>query len=126
MDITMGLSVPEIKAALSHDLPAVMGHTVQMAQPDEDAIEIAWQEQFRARLKQARGERRQQDMADLLCISRDAYAKYEGSRGTVMPVRLLPKFCKICAVSLEWLIEGDKSTKVAKTPIRPAKISRQR
>lgn len=88
-----------------------MGHAVHMAQSHEDIIETNWQEGLRQRIKQARGSRSQQDMADLLGITQTAYSKYEGSRGTVMPVRLMPKFCKICAVSLEWLIEGDKMVK---------------
>jgi hypothetical protein len=114
MGEVMGPLVPKIKALLSHDFKPAPGHTVPMEQDDENLADQAWHEGFRARLKQARGERSQEDMAELLCITRDAYSKYEGSRGTVIPTRLLPRFCKICAVRIEWLIEGDKAAKPAK------------
>lgn len=77
----------------------------------EIIAETEWREGFRERLRHAQGGRTQETMAKLLGISRDAYAKYVGGRKSVMPVRLLPKFCAICDVSLDWLIEGD--TKVA-------------
>lgn len=75
-----------------------------------DPAEYQWRQAFKSRLKQARGARTQEDMADLLGVSRDAYSKYEGGRDTDLPLRLLPRFCKICAISMEWLITGEEST----------------
>jgi transcriptional regulator with XRE-family HTH domain len=96
-----------------------------MEQDDDNRADLAWLEGFRGRLKQARGERSQEDMAYLLGITRDAYSKYEGSRGTVIPTRLLPRFCKICAVRIEWLIEGDREPKQVKlVPARPKGANR--
>lgn len=126
MESIMGQMVPKRKASVSQDSQSVMGHTVLMTQHDDDISDSAWKEAFRQRLKEARGKRSQEDMASLLCISRDAYSKYEGGRASQMPTRLLPKFCKICAVSLEWLIEGDKEAKVAKQPAKQPKTARQR
>lgn len=111
---TMGQLVPKIKAIVSHDYKRDSGQNVPMVQTEQNQTDLAWEQAFRGRLKQARGARSQADMAELLCITRDAYSKYEGTRGTIMPVRLMPKFCKICAVSLEWLIEGDKVVKTEK------------
>lgn len=88
----------------------------------EDAEKIAeteWREAFRERVRLAQGKRTQSDMAKLLGISRDSYAKYVGSRGSVMPVRLVPQFCRICDVKMEWLIEGDEADS-AKKPVKMA------
>lgn len=124
----MGQSVPKIKAIMSHDMKSGLGHSVPMSEDYEDITETAWREAFRQRVRQIQGDRTQEDMADLLCISRDAYSKYVGSRASAMPMRLLPKLAKIGAVSLEWLIEGpkaEKAQKSAKQPSRPAKVARR-
>lgn len=84
---------------------------------DRDTTEDQWRQAFKQRLKLARGPRTQEDMAELLCVSRDAYSKYEGGRDTDLPIRLLPRFCKICGVSVVWLITGEEA---------PAARSRQR
>lgn len=116
----LGQSVPKCKDFPSHDGRKMIGHTVRMTDDLEKMAETAWREGFRLRIKQARGDRTQQTMAELLGITQTTYSKYEGQRASMMPTRLLPKFCKICAVSLEWLIEGDKATISApKTTTRP-------
>jgi hypothetical protein len=111
MTENMGQAVPKIKAMVSHDYSSEPGHLVPNMQDDEKIAETVWREQFRQRVRAAQGSRTQQDMADLLGISRDSYAKYVGGRGSVMPVRLLPKFAKICGVDLLDLIEGSKAVK---------------
>lgn len=100
----MGPTVPNVKADGSRDRSSQSRHVVQM---DEDSAERQWRQGFKKRLKEARGPRTQEDMAELLCVTRDAYSKYEGGRDTDIPIRLLPKFCKICGVSMAWLITGD-------------------
>jgi hypothetical protein len=124
MDSIMGQSVPKIKAIVSHDYEPSVGQYVQMAEPDDDVAESEWRDGFRARLKAARGKRTQEDMAELLCISRDAYSKYEGSRASAMPIRLLPRFAKICGVDLLELIQGPRAEKQA--PKRPAPAARRK
>lgn len=78
---------------------------------DEDQAESEWRTAFSARLKEKRGERTHDTMAELLCIDGpnrgSTYAKWE-NRGSQPPIRLLPKICKIFGVTLEWLIAGDK------------------
>jgi DNA-binding transcriptional regulator YdaS (Cro superfamily) len=105
----LGHWVPNVKAIMSHDRPLSPRHSVPMAEDIESIAESAWRDGFRARLRQAQGGRTQETMARLLGTSREAYSKYVGGRKSVMPVRLLPKFCAICDVSLIWLIEGDKA-----------------
>lgn len=102
----LGPFVPKRKAIMSHDSGVCGGHLVPMGSDPESIAESRWREGFRERIRIAQGGRTQETMARLLGISRDAYAKYVGSRGTVMPVRLLPKFCDICDVDLGWLIDG--------------------
>ena len=111
----VGQMVPIIKANLSHDKEVPPEHSVDMTQDTETIAESEWREGFRQRLRQAQGGRTQETMSRLLGISRDAYAKYVGGRKSAMPVRLLPRFCEICDVSLEWLIEGDQAEKFAKS-----------
>lgn len=94
----------------------------------EKLAETAWREAFRERVRKAQGNRTQIAMAKLLGISRDSYAKYVGGRGSVMPVRLLPQFCRICDVDIDWLIEGEetegakKAPKIAPKPAKSAGI----
>lgn len=91
-----------------------MGHHVPMEQDDEDIAETVWREGFRKRIVAARGSRTQDVMAELLEINQSTYSKYEGSRKSQMPIRLLPRFCKICGITLEYLIEGkEPATKIA-------------
>lgn len=114
---SMGQSVPKIKAIVSHDTSIRLGHNVPMDQDDEKIAETAWRQGFRKRLKEARGKRSQKDMAGLLCISRDAYSKYEGARASAMPTRLLPKFAKICGIDLVELIEGPAEPRRSARPV---------
>lgn len=104
----LGLAVPKIKAVASHDYSRAVGQSVLMSQEDETVAESAWREAFRDRLRAAQGARTQETMAELLGISRDAYSKYVGGRKSMMPVRLLPRFAKICGVDLLELIEGPR------------------
>lgn len=129
MTESMGHSVPKIKAVLSHDINLCPGHSVLMLDDIEKIAETEWREAFRERVRKAQGGRTQSDMAKLLGISRDSYAKYVGGRGSVMPVRLLPQFCRICDVDIDWLIEGaepQKSIKQAKTAAKPARMASRR
>lgn len=87
-----------------------------MDENDEKQAESQWREEFRQRLIDARGNRTQAVMAELLGIRTNTYGKYEGGRKSMMPVRLLPRFAKICGVSLEYLIEGDKSAPAKAAP----------
>jgi transcriptional regulator with XRE-family HTH domain len=72
---------------------------------DEAEADKEWRDKFRARLRQVRGGRTREVMADLLGVSPSAYAKWE-DRGSEMPLRLLPKIWKIGEVTPEWLLEG--------------------
>lgn len=113
MALTVGQSVPNVKAIVSHDYKLGPGHNVPMNKHDEELSETAWRAAFSERLREIQGARTQEDMADLLCISRDSWNKYV-NRGSAMPMRLLPKLAKIGAVSLEWLLEGPKKAEVSK------------
>lgn len=110
----MGPTVPNVKANMSRDDSSLSGQVVHMDRASEELTERRWRDEFKRRLKEARGLRSQQDMADLLGVSRDAYSKYEGGRETDLPIRLIPKFCKICAVTPEWLILGGEKPAAAR------------
>jgi len=112
MPEVLGPIVPKCKAIMSHDSDEGSGQNVPMAHDkDEEAAESEWREQFRQRIIAARGNRTQAVMAELLGLLTNTYGKYEApGRKSVMPVRLLPRFAKICGVSLEELIEGSKDS----------------
>jgi transcriptional regulator with XRE-family HTH domain len=93
---------------------------------DDREAESAWREGFRMRIIAARGARTQETMAELLGIKTNTYGKYEGGRKSVMPVRLLPKFAKICGVDLVELIEGPKKAKPQATQPEPVPIRKKR
>jgi transcriptional regulator with XRE-family HTH domain len=112
----LGQSVPKRKAIVSADCAQLSGHTVLMEDDDEKLAESQWREEFRQRLIAARGSRTQAVMAELLGIRTNTYGKYEGSRKSMMPIRLLPRFAKICGVTLEYLIEGDKAAPARQLP----------
>lgn len=80
-----------------------------MAEDAEEIAESEWRDAFRARVRDAQGDRKDKDIAKLLGISHERYRKYVSggsSRKTVIPVRLLTKFCLITNRDLEWLIDG--------------------
>lgn len=129
IESSLGQIVPKFKDFMSTDWGYSSGHYVRMGTDDDDALaESEWREQFKRRLVEARGTRTQADMAELLGFEGDhatnRYGKYEGRRNSMMPVRLLPKFAKICGVTLEWLIGGPPHEKyrqpVKRTETRPA------
>lgn len=85
---------------------------------DEGEDDKQWRDAFRARLRQVRGGRTREVMADLLCVTPAAYAKWE-DRGSEMPIRLLPKIWKIGEVTPEWLLEGKEPPQ--KAAVKPRK-----
>ena len=95
----------------------------------EKLAETQWREEFRQRIIAARGNRTQADMAELLGLLTNTYGKYEAeSRKSVMPVRLLPRFAKICGVDLVDLIEGQRKAQVPTKPrlVKPVDKPRKR
>lgn len=125
MPEVLGPIVPKFKAILSHDLKLPVGHSVPMAADDDDLAESVWREGFRQRVREAQGNRTQEQMAALLGITRDRWAKIVGARSTAFPIRLLTKFCAICDRDLEWLIDGP-SAKPQEKPRRAAANARKR
>ena len=104
-----------------------MGQCIPLADDVEDIAESQWRDAFRARVREAQGDRKDKDMAKLLGITPERYRKYVSGgagRKTVIPVRLLTRFCLITDRPLEWLIDGpeeqfSKQQKPRKTPPSP-------
>lgn len=94
-----------------------------MVEDTEKLAESVWREAFRQRLRDIQGKRTQEDMADLLGISRDTWNKCV-NRGDTFPIRKLPRLAKLAQISVEELIGVDKPAKAA-TP-RKAQSSKQR
>lgn len=104
MNVTLGQPVPNVKANMSQDGSADSGHNVLMFHIEEP--DDVWEAAMRKRLKDIRGGRTHQDMADLLHITRDRWNKYENRDPHAIPLRLLPKIAKLAERSVEWLITG--------------------
>jgi transcriptional regulator with XRE-family HTH domain len=119
MPTIMGQAVPKSKAIMSGDCGWSAGHNVPMR--EEDKAESEWRDGFQSRLIAAQGHRTNAVMAELLGISETRYSKYRGARKSMLPIRLLPKFCKICGITLEYLIEGGKEP--AEKPV-PKRVKR--
>jgi hypothetical protein len=123
---TMGQSVPKVKANVSRDVLSHLGHHVLMKQDPEELAESVWREQFRLRVIEAQEDRPNDDMADLLGMKgpnrANTYSKYR-ARGSMMPTRYLLRFCKICQVRIEWLIEGEPHEKWIKKPTGKAAVA---
>lgn len=130
MSQSLGRLVPKSKANMSHDLKSPVGHSVPMADDSEDITESEWREGFRARVREAQGDRKDKDMAKLLGISHERYRKYVSggtTRKTVIPVRLLTMFCLITDRDLEWLIDGTAEAAAKKQkPRKPHAAVRKR
>jgi hypothetical protein len=120
----LGLSVPNIKAKMSHDLKSPVGHSGLMSNEAEKIAESEWRKGFQARVREAQGERKGKDIAKLLGISHDQYRKYvsggDNRTITVMPPRLLTRFCLITDRDLTWLIDGPETIE-EKKPARATK-----
>jgi hypothetical protein len=116
----LGQPVPKIKAIVSDDCGKGIGHNVLMEDEDDKLAESLWREQFRLRLIAARGNRSQLVMAELLDVKPNTYSKYEApSRASMMSVRKLPLFAKICGVELEELITGKPRPKAVQSQPKP-------
>jgi hypothetical protein len=112
----MGPSVPTVKAKSSRDDNFTWGHNVPMRQ---DLTDDEWDDAFRTRLKQIRGERKQEDIAYLLRITRDQWNKYENRRGAAIPLRLLIPLAKLAGKSVEWVLEGQEKEPIKATITKP-------
>jgi transcriptional regulator with XRE-family HTH domain len=74
-----------------------------------DSFRMTYEEDFCVRVKEARERsgRTQDQMADALGLGRSAYRHYEGSKRTsMMALRHIGDFCRICRIRMEWLITG--------------------
>lgn len=121
----LGQYVPSCKTIMSHDFESPVGHSVPMTEDPEKLAESVWREAFRQRLRDIQGKRTQEDMADLLGISRDTWNKCV-NRGDTFPIRKLPRLAKLAQMSVEELIGIDRPTeKIAAAP-RRARSSKQR
>lgn len=54
------------------------------------------------------------EMAKALGVERDTYYRYE--KRLMMPHHLLPRFCEITGVTVQWLIEGPAAARAMNTP----------
>jgi hypothetical protein len=90
------------KPNVSRDCGNGVRQNVFMA--DESAS--AYKAGFLGRVKAARELRysTQEEIAEVLGMPQPKYSKYETR--SLMPHQLLPRFCKACGVTMEWLIAG--------------------
>ena len=109
----LGQSVLKSKSYPSLDVEKALGHTVPMADSDQEA---EYKQAFMARVAEARIARgwKQWQMAKALGIPQDQYKQYE-TRG-MMPHRHIWPFCMFANVSFEWLMTGEGRRSVPEPP----------
>ncbi len=99
----LGQPVLKIKANLSLDDSLSLGHTVRMADSDEEAL---FKQEFTKRIALARVARgwKQWQAAEAMGMEQDKYKQYEGR--SLMPHYLIGRFCLVMRVDPVWLITG--------------------
>lgn len=65
-------------------------------------------EQIRIKEKRLEFKKTQKEMADMLCITQQAYQQLETGRTTDMRISTLKKLCSIFEVSADWLLGLDQ------------------
>ena len=114
MPQVLGQSVLKGKANLSLDGGLPLGHTVRMADSDE---EVQFKQEFMQRIAQARIARgwKQWQAAEAMGIPQDKYKQYEGR--SLMPHYLIGRFCLVTRVDPVWLMTGR-----GEKPMQPPKV----
>lgn len=113
----LGHYVLKHKANLSLDAELSLGHTVRMAEHDEES---QFKQEFIARVKAARASLgwKQWQMAEALGMPQDKYKQYEVR--SYLPHHLIGRFCLVTRVDPEWLMTGH-----GEKPIQPVKLVEQ-
>lgn len=122
MGIVLRQSVLRCKANVSHDCGRPLGQNVPM---DEQLTATAYKADFLGRVKAAREARydTQEAVGEVLGIKQSIYSKYEVR--SFMPHRLVPRFCKACGVTTDWLFSG-RGAGPAWKPVFPAPKTRKK
>jgi ribosome-binding protein aMBF1 (putative translation factor) len=112
MPRNMGHNVPQSKQFLSHDPMGLLAHNAGMVD------EAEYKRGFLARVRAAREGRRwrQEDIAELMGMDRNHYKQFETR--TYLPRHLMPLFCKLTGISLEYLLTGQEKG-AATVPVAP-------
>ena len=122
MGPTLGQTVLKGKANLSLDERLSLGHTVRMAESDEEA---QFKHEFTARIAQARIARgwKQWQAAEAMGIPQDKYKQYEGR--SLMPHYLIGRFCLVTRIDPIWLMtgRGEKPPQPLKSTSEAAPVS---
>lgn len=84
---------------------------------------MEWETAFQRRLREVQGTRSQEQMATILCISRDAWNKYVNRKGSALPIKLLPQLAALAGKDIEWLINGNERPQKAKKPTNKRKTT---
>jgi DNA-binding XRE family transcriptional regulator len=79
---------------------------VAVGRPKETTSPTTYRAQFFKRVRAARAlyTENPPEMAKALGVPRDTYYRYE--ERTMLPHHLIPKFCEITGVTVEWLMRG--------------------
>ena len=114
---SLGQLVLKCKDNLALDGKKTLGHTVPMADSDQEA---QYKQEFIARVKAARiaTGKKQWQVAELMGIKQDQYKHYEVSR--LMPLHLIGRFCLLTNVDPTWLV-----TSRGAKPLKPPHIVEQ-
>lgn len=95
----------------------IFGMDKPIGRPPKPMTPTAYEEAFRRRVRTARALRTEEpkEMARLLGVREDTYYRYETR--TMLPHYLLPRFCELTGVTVDWLINGPRPGQPAHTGV---------
>lgn len=81
---------------------------VQVGRPKDTVSPATYNTQFINRVRAARAlyTNEPKEMARALGVREDTYYRYE--KRTMLPHHLMPRFCEITGVTIDWLINGPR------------------
>jgi hypothetical protein len=90
---------------------------VTAGRPKEPVGPAAYRAAFIKRVRAARAlyTENPPEMALALGVERDTYYRYE--KRLMMPHHLIPRFCEITGVTVQWLIEGPEAARAMRQPM---------
>ncbi len=95
----------------------IFGMDKPLGRPRKAMTPTAYEDSFRRRVRSARAlyTEEPKEMARALGVREDTYYRYETR--TMLPHHLIPRFCELTGVTVEWLMNGPRPGQPSHTGI---------
>lgn len=106
-----------MELTLAPSAGTIWGMDKPFGRPKKPTTPSAYEEAFRRRVRSARAlfTEEPKEMARALGVREDTYYRYETR--TLLPHYLVPRFCELTGVTIEWLMNGPKPGQPSHTGI---------